>query len=78
MDIPVELSIRQKRVKAIKEAKAEIERRAAERHAQEKKEYEDKVAERAKKELETGKKARGKTPQPPTAGPTEKDQVKPE
>ena len=75
MDIPVELSIRQKRVKAIKEAKAEIERRAAERHAQEKKEYEDKVAERAKKEQETGKKARGKTPQPPTAGPTEKDQV---
>jgi transposase len=54
MDIPVELSIRQKRVKAIKEAKAEIERRAAERHAQEKKEYEDKVAERAKKEQETG------------------------
>ncbi len=36
MDIPAELSIRQKRVKAIKEAKAEIERRAAERHAQEK------------------------------------------
>ena len=33
------------------------------------------MAERAKKEQETGKKTGGKTPQPPTAGPTEKDQV---
>ena len=75
MDIPTELSIRQERVKAIREAKAEIERRAAERHAEEQKVYETKVAERAKKEQDTGKKARGKTPQPPTSGPTEKDQV---
>ena len=75
MDIPAELSIRQKRVKAIKEAKAEIERRAAERYAEEQKAYQTKVTERAKKEQETGKKVRGKTPLPPTAGPTEKDQV---
>ena len=75
MDIPAELSIRQERIKAIKEAKAEIERRAAERYAEEQKAYETKIAERAKKEQETGKKAGGKTPQPPTAGPTEKDQV---
>ncbi len=75
MDIPTELSIRQERVKAIKEAKAEIERRAAERHTEEQKVYETKVAERAKKEQQTGKKTRGKTPQPPTPGPTEKDQV---
>ena len=75
MDIPTELSIRQERVKAIKEAKVEIERRAAERHDEEQKVYETKVAERAKKEQQTGKKARGKKPQPPTAGPTEKDQV---
>ena len=75
MDIPTELSIRQERVKAIREAKDEIERRAAERHAEEQKVYETKVAERAKKEQDTGKKARGKTPQPPTTGPTEKDQV---
>ncbi|MCX5873002.1 MAG: transposase [Deltaproteobacteria bacterium] len=45
MDIPVELSIRQKRVKAIK---AEIERRAAQRNAEEQKVYDTKVAERAK------------------------------
>jgi transposase len=75
MDIPTELLIRKERIKGIKEAKAEIERRAAERYAEEQKAYEDKMAERAKKEQETGKKAGGKIPQPPAAGPTEKDQV---
>jgi len=75
MDIPTELAIRQERIKAIKEAKAEIERRAALRHAKEQKEYENKVAERSRKEQETGKKLGGKKPQPPTAGPSEKDQV---
>jgi len=75
MDVPAELSIRRGRIKAIKEAKAEIERRAAERHAEEQEAYDAKIADRAKKEQETGKKARGKKPQPPTAGPTEKDQV---
>jgi len=33
------------------------------------------MAERAEKEQQTGKKTGGKPPQPPTAGPTEKDQV---
>ena len=75
MDIPTELAIRQDRIKAIKEAKAEIERRAALRHAKEQEEYERKVAERSRKAQETGKKPRGKKPQPPTAGPSEKDQV---
>jgi transposase len=75
MDIPTELSIRSERLAAIREAKAEIERRAAQRHAEEQKEYDAKMAERAKKEQQTGKKTRGKAPQPPTAGPTEKDQV---
>ncbi len=75
MDVPAELSIRQERIKAIKEAKAEIERRAAERYAEEQQAYEAKIADRAKKEQETGKKTCGKRPQPPTPGPTEKDQV---
>ena len=35
MDVPAELSIRRERIEAIKEAKAEIERRAAERYAEE-------------------------------------------
>ena len=75
MDVPAEISIRRKRIEAIKEAKAEIERRAAQRHAEEQEAYDAKMAERAKKEKETGKKTKGKPPQPPTAGPTEKDQV---
>ena len=50
MDIPAELSIRRERIEAIKEAKAEIERRAAERYAEEQEAYKAKLAERAKKE----------------------------
>jgi transposase len=65
MDVPAEISIRRKRIAAIKEAKAEIERRAAQRHAEEQDAYNAKIADRAKKEQETGKKARGKKPQPP-------------
>lgn len=75
MSIPEELARRTERLKAIAEAKAEIERRAAERHAKEQEAYEQKIAERAKKEQETGKKPRGKQPTPPTPGPTAKDQV---
>ncbi|MFH0826150.1 MAG: IS1182 family transposase [Pseudomonadota bacterium] len=75
MDVPAEISIRRKRIAAIKEAKTEIERRAAQRHAEEQEAYNAKMAERAEKEQQTGKKTGGKPPQPPTPGPTEKDQV---
>jgi hypothetical protein len=75
MSIPEELEHREKRLSAIAAAKAEIERRAAERHAREQKEYEKKVAKRAEKERQTGKKARGKEPKPPKEGPMAKDQV---
>jgi len=75
MEIPTELAIRQDRIKAIQEAKAEIERRAAQRYDKEQEEYDRKLAERAQREQETGRKARGKQPKPPTAGPKEKDQI---
>ena len=75
MSIPEELERREKRLSAIVAAKAEIERRAAERHSREQAAYEKKVAERAKKEQQTGKKAKGKQPKPPKSGPTAKDQV---
>lgn len=75
MSIPEELERREKRLTGIAAAKAEIEKRAAERHAREQAAYEKKVAERARKEQETGKKAKGKEPKPPQAGPTAKDQV---
>lgn len=75
MSIPEELERREERLTAIAAAKAEIEKRAAERHARELAAYEKKVAERAKKEQKTGKKAKGKQPKPPEPGPTSKDQV---
>jgi transposase len=75
MNIPEELSRRTVRLKAIAEAKAEIERRAAERYAQEKEAYDKNLAERAEKEKKTGKKPGGPKPQPPTPGVKGKDQV---
>jgi transposase len=75
LNIPEELQRREHRLGAIRKAKAEIERRAAERHAREQAAYREKMAERARKEQETGKKPPGKQPQPPVPGPTAKDQV---
>ena len=75
MSIPAELERREQRLSVIAAAKIEIERRAAERHTREQAAYEEKVAARAKKSEETGKKARGKEPKPPTPGPAAKDQV---
>ena len=75
MSIPEELERREKRLAVIAAAKAEIERRAAERHTREQAAYEEKVAARAKKSEKTGKKPRGKEPKPPTPGPLPKDQV---
>lgn len=75
LDIPAELKRREERLSAIAHAKAEIERRAAERHAEEQAEYENKLAERKAKEQATGKKPRGKQPKPPVPGPRDKDQV---
>jgi len=75
MSIPEELERREKRLAAIADAKAEIEKRAAERYALEQAAYEKKLAERAQKEQKTGKKSGGREPMPPKAGPDAKDQV---
>ena len=75
MDIPDELARREDRLAAIKKAKEEIERRAQERFDTEQAEYEEKLKRRKDKEAETGNKARGREPQPPEAGPQDKDQV---
>jgi hypothetical protein len=72
MDIPEELCRRQDRLNAIARAKAIIEERAAQRFAQEQKEYEEKVAKRRAKAEDTGKKPRGRDPKPPTPGPRKK------
>ena len=75
MSIPEELERREERLKVIAQAKAEIERRAAERHAVEQADFKKKQADRAAKQKQSGKKPRGKEPKPPVAGPTDKDQV---
>jgi len=75
IDIPDELARREDRLAAIKKAKEEIERRAQERFEAEQAEYEAKLKQRKDKETETGKKARGREPRPPEAGPRDKDQV---
>lgn len=75
LSLPEELSRREKRLQAIREAKAEIERRAEERHRIEQQEYEQKLAQQKNQEKETGRKPRGKGPQPPLPGPGPKDQV---
>jgi len=75
MNIPEELVRRESRLEAIAAAKAEIERRAAERSAKEQKEHRAKLAARKAKQNSTGKKPRGRTPTPPEPGPKSKDQV---
>jgi len=75
MDIPEELKRREARLAAIARAKEEMEQRAQERFEREQAEYEDKQTKREAREKETGKKPRGKPPQPPTCGPQGKDQV---
>jgi transposase len=75
MNVPEELRRRQDRLDAIAQAKVKIEERAAERFAQEQKNYEEKVSERQAKAENTGKKPRGPEPKPPTPGPRKKDQV---
>ncbi len=75
MNIPEELSRRNERLAAIAKAKEKIEERAAERYAQEKKEYDEKMKKREAKEKETGKKPSGKEPKEPEPGPRKKDQT---
>ncbi len=75
LDIPDELARREDRLAAIARAKEEIDRRARERFETEQAEYEEKLKRRKKQQAKTGKKARGRSPKPPQAGPRAKDQV---
>ena len=63
------------RLAAIAEAKAKIEARADERLQRDEAEHQAKLAARAEQEKQTGKKPRGRPPEPPTGGVREKDQV---
>ncbi|MDQ2949039.1 MAG: IS1182 family transposase [Acidobacteriota bacterium] len=75
MSIPEELERREVRLAAIAEAKAKIEARADERLQREEVEHQAKLTARAEQEKQTGKKPRGRPPEPPNGGAREKDQV---
>jgi transposase len=75
MSIPEELERRELRLAAIAEAKAKIEARAKERLEREQAEHQSKLAARAEQEKRTGKKPRGRPPEPPTGGVQDRDQV---
>jgi transposase len=75
VSLPEEIKRREDRLKVMAEAKAKIAARAAERHAREKAEYDEKMAGRAAKEKDTGQKPRGKPPKPPVEGARDSDQI---
>ena len=75
MDIPAELARREHRLKAIGEAKAQLEVQAAQRHAVEQAAYEAKKTEREAKAQETGRPPRGPEPKPPQPGVRDSDQI---
>ena len=75
MSLPEELARREDRLAAIAEAKAVIEARAAERHAREQPEYEEKPRAREEKAARTGRKPSGRPPATPVASPGPKDEV---
>ena len=68
IDLPAELARREERLRAIDEAKTRIRDREHERIAAEQHAYEQRMAERAVRERETGKKTGGKPPKPPSRG----------
>jgi len=75
MSVPDELARREDRLRVLAEARAKIEARTRERVARERAEYEARMAARAAKAAATGKKPRGKVPQPPIETPRTTDQV---
>ena len=75
MSIPDELARREERLRKLAEARAKIEARAKERHAREQAEHEARLAARQAKAEASGKKPRGKPPDPPVEGPRPNDQI---
>ncbi len=69
-----ELTLRQERLAHLAQAKAVLQARAQEREVAEQAEYQAKLREREEKARQTGRKPRGRPPQPPTPGPRDQDQ----
>jgi hypothetical protein len=74
LDIEAELAFRQERLLNLAQARAVLEARAQERYEAEQAAYEAKMREREEKAQQTGRKPRGRAPQPPVPGPRDKDQ----
>ena len=74
LEIHSELKLRKDRLEKIKQAKAVVEARAAERYKQDKEAYDQKIENREQYEEKTGKKPPGKAPEPPSEAPKESDQ----
>jgi transposase len=72
MSIPEELQRRELRLAAIAEAQAKIAARVQER---EQAEYQGKLAARAEQQRRSGKKPRGRPPEPPTGGVGAQEQI---
>jgi len=75
LSIPDELARREERLAKLAEARSKIEARTQERFEREQAEHRAKLAARDAKAEATGKKPRGKPPQPPVEGPRPTDQV---
>jgi transposase len=75
LSIPDELARRDERLKKLAEARAKIEARARERFEREQAEHQAKLAAREAKATATGKKPKGRLPQPPVEGPLPTDQI---
>jgi transposase len=74
MVIEDEITFRKNRLANLAEAKAVLEARAQERYEAELAEYEAKMRAREEKARQTGRKPRGRMPQPPVPGARDKDQ----
>jgi len=75
LDVLVEIALREERLLNLEQAKAVLEARAQERYEAEQAEYEAKMREREEEAKQSGRKPKGRAPQPPTAtGPEAKDQ----
>jgi transposase len=74
MNITDEIERRQQQLARLAEAKKVLETRAQARYEVEQAEYEAKMKARAEKAAKSGRKPPGRPPQPPTAGPGDKEQ----
>ena len=75
IDIPAEIQRREARLEKIAEIKTELEKRAAERYAQEQAEHEAKLKAREEKEKANGRKLGGRKSKAPEPGARDKDQA---